>query len=147
MTSKAISWILLAISSSLGCSGTTIQRENEASPSSSQSGKVDDIQSSSKREATRALITQIAIAVDLFRLNHGRYPENLADLVKPPPYVDVKGWPPGGYLLQPPKDGWGREFVYRVPGRDGQPYSIISLGADGREGGLGFAEDISINNQ
>jgi len=37
---------------------------------------------------------------------------------------------------------WDRDFIYRKPGTKGQPYDIISLGADGREGGEGFDEDL-----
>jgi general secretion pathway protein G len=41
-----------------------------------------------------------------------------------------------------PKDSWNNEFVYISPGPNGEPYDLISLGADGQEGGTGNAEDI-----
>ncbi len=40
-------------------------------------------------------------------------------------------------------DPWQNTYEYVVPGRDRQPYEIISLGADGREGGTGADQDIS----
>jgi general secretion pathway protein G len=42
-----------------------------------------------------------------------------------------------------PPDPWGNPYVYHVPGPDGEPYEIVSLGEDGREGGTGDAEDLS----
>ncbi len=93
-------------------------------------------------EATKAIIRQVADAVEMFKLNHKVYPENLIDLVRPPAYIDARDWPPGGYLSQPPKDGWGRDLIYRPGGTPGYPYDIVSLGEDGRDGGEGYAEDL-----
>jgi len=42
-----------------------------------------------------------------------------------------------------PKDGWGRDFIYKSNPTDKCPFVIISLGADGKEGGDGFDKDIS----
>ncbi len=41
-----------------------------------------------------------------------------------------------------PVDGWGNEFHYVSPGPGRMPYDIISLGADGKEGGNGNNADI-----
>jgi general secretion pathway protein G len=95
-----------------------------------------------KVEATKALITQISAQLDLFKLDFNHYPARLEDLVSMPPDVDPRKWPPGGFLKKYPKDGWDRDFIYRVPGTRGQPYDVISFGEDGREGGEGYAEDI-----
>lgn len=102
------------------------------------SGKADR----AKVEATKAMIKQVADALDLFKLDFNRYPRNLDDLMIQPPDVDAKKWPPGGYLKKTPRDAWDREFVLRVPGTKGQPYDLVSLGEDGREGGEGYAEDL-----
>lgn len=40
-------------------------------------------------------------------------------------------------------DPWGNPYVYTVPGPDGLPFRIVSLGADGAEGGEGKNMDIS----
>jgi general secretion pathway protein G len=95
-----------------------------------------------KMEATKAQIENVSQALDLFKLDQNKYPTRLEDLQNMPPDVDPKKWPPGGYLRKAPRDGWDREFIYRVPGTRGQPYDIISLGADGREGGDGYDADI-----
>lgn len=43
---------------------------------------------------------------------------------------------------EPPKDSWEHDFIYVTPGPNGQPYDLISLGADGAEGGTGNDEDL-----
>ena len=42
-----------------------------------------------------------------------------------------------------PLDPWGNAYLFRVPGANGQPFSVVSLGSDGREGGDGLAADIA----
>lgn len=41
-----------------------------------------------------------------------------------------------------PKDGWGNELIYVSPGPGGETYDLISLGADGKEGGTGRDKDL-----
>lgn len=95
-----------------------------------------------KMNTTKTMIAELSKACDEFKLNHSRYPEKLEDLVRQPSYVDAAQFPKGGYVKQIPKDGWNREFIYRVPGTNGQPYDIVSLGQDGREGGEGLDADL-----
>ena len=38
-------------------------------------------------------------------------------------------------------DPWGNALMYRAPGQ-GQPFDLISLGKDGREGGSSYDADI-----
>ena len=102
------------------------------------SGKADI----AKVKATEAIIKQVAGQVEMFKLAHNRYPEVLMDLVRQPAYVDPKDWPRGGYLTDPPVDGWGREFIYRPQGSNTSPFDLMSLGEDGREGGEGPAAEI-----
>ncbi|MFW5857082.1 MAG: type II secretion system major pseudopilin GspG [Planctomycetota bacterium] len=96
-----------------------------------------------KREAARSSIQSILQAVQLFKLDTGKYPstsEGLEALVKDP---GVKGWKEGGYISggRVPKDPWGNDFIYIHPGHGNQP-DIVSYGADGREGGSGIDADI-----
>ncbi len=95
--------------------------------------------------ATKANIKSFQTAVETFYLDHGKYPERLEDLVNMPSYVNPKKWQEGGYLTQAviPKDSWGNDFIYLKPGKNNQPFEIISLGADGKEGGEGENADIS----
>lgn len=93
-------------------------------------------------KGTNAIIKTVAQQVEIFKLKHNRYPASLNDLLVMPSYVDPKTWPAGGYLTQPPVDGWGQELKYNLPGTEGFPYDIVSLGADMKEGGEGFDADI-----
>lgn len=95
-----------------------------------------------KAETTKAMIEQISQACEQFKLNHNKYPESLEDLLRKPSDIDPKEWPTGGYLKKEPKDGWGNKFLYRKPGTNGQPFDLISMGEDNREGGEGYAADI-----
>lgn len=72
--------------------------------------------------------------MDLYASGSGGYPARLEDLLEP----DAWGWPT---LERLPMDAWGNPYRY-VLREDGYPV-VISLGADGRAGGEGKAEDIS----
>src|SRR6185295_19102104 len=95
-----------------------------------------------KVEASKAMVAQVSEALDLFKLELNKYPERLEDLCNMPPDVDSKKWPPGGFLKKMPKDAWDHDLIYRKPGTKGQPYDVISFGADMREGGEGIDEDL-----
>ena len=90
----------------------------------------------------------LGTALDSFRLDTGRYPiteEGLKILwVK---QSDIKGWN-GPYLPKPVEmDAWQNPYEYTSPGEDGEPYNLLSLGADGRKGGENDNADISIWTQ
>ena len=99
----------------------------------------------SRVAAAHSQIDAFAAALESFYIDTGRYPteeEGLEALWTRPENAPV-GWA-GPYLLRRvPLDPWGNPYVYRVPGRFGFPYEIISFGADGREGGEGYNADIS----
>jgi general secretion pathway protein G len=97
-----------------------------------------------KADAARIEIGQISQALDLYKLEIGRYPtsqEGLQALVAAP--AGVANWN-GPYWKSGsvPKDPWRNEYRYVAPGQKG-PYEIVSLGADGKEGGEGPDKDIS----
>ena len=94
-----------------------------------------------ERNATVATLRNVRGQVEIFRQNHQRFPSGLEDLCKRPSYVEASAWPEGGYLREAPKDGWGRDLVYRVPGQD-EPFDLVSLGQDGAAGGEGAAADL-----
>jgi len=99
-----------------------------------------------RQKATRASFIAIENALERFKLDMGRYPteeEGLIVLIEPP--QDDEGNWGGKYLAKRKhlKDSWGNDFIYNVPGPDNEPYEIISLGADGQEGGEGFNADLS----
>jgi len=78
-------------------------------------------------------------ALDTYRLDMGRYPENLNDLRS----EDSPRWN-GPYLPKAvPADPWGNPYVYARASEGLQPYVLLSYGADGKEGGTDADEDIT----
>jgi general secretion pathway protein G len=97
-----------------------------------------------KADAAKIEIGQIGQALDLFKLEVGRYPstqEGLQALISAP--TGVSNWN-GPYWKRStlPKDPWSNEYRYVAPGQHGA-YDIISYGADGKEGGEGADKDIA----
>jgi general secretion pathway protein G len=97
-----------------------------------------------KAKAAKIEIGQISQALDLYKLEVGRYPtsqEGLQALITAPP--SAPNWS-GPYWKKStlPKDPWGNEYRYAAPGQNG-PYDILSYGADGKEGGEGVNADIT----
>lgn len=53
----------------------------------------------------------------------------------------------GPYLQKMPEDAWGFDYLYFQPGRSGEPYEIVSYGADGVPGGEGQDADWSSSDR
>lgn len=94
-------------------------------------------------ERAKVQIEQIGSALELYKLDIGRYPtsqEGLNALLAAP--SGAANWN-GPYLKDAKylKDPWSADFTYRAPGEKGG-YDLISLGADGKDGGAGENKDI-----
>lgn len=99
---------------------------------------------SSKTKTAHLQIEDLSVALDLYRLELGRYPDTgkgLSALVAAPSGSEYWNGP---YLRESsvPLDPWGNPYHYRFPGRDGR-YELFSLGADNAEGGDGENADIT----
>lgn len=97
--------------------------------------------------SARSQIDSFAVALEAYYIDCGRYPteeQGLNALRKKPDIEPVPdGWG-GPYIHKDaPKDPWGNEYEYMVPGNDGDPYAIRSFGADGKSGGEGKDADIA----
>ncbi|SRR5690554_5586932 len=94
-------------------------------------------------------MSNIANALDLYRLDNSHYPstqQGLEALVnRPTGSPEPRNWNPDGYLKSVPEDPWGRPYEYQSPGSQGA-YDLYSLGSDGQEGGEGDAADISVHD-
>lgn len=81
----------------------------------------------------------VATALDLYKLDNGRYPtteQGLAALMSKPSSDPVPISWNGPYLKKRkiPHDAWGREYVYTCPGKQNtETYDLASLGPDGKE--------------
>lgn len=86
---------------------------------------------SSKQKTADAQMGLLATALDTYRLDTGDYPQHLSQLRQD----DDPAWD-GPYLPRDvPADPWGNAYVYALPGEDGDPYLLRSLGKDGVPGG------------
>jgi len=98
----------------------------------------------SKTKAARVQIEDLSAALDMYKLDNGRYPtteQGLAALVEKP--AGSKRWN-GPYLRKAkvPQDPWMQDYHYVSPGQHGQ-FDLYTLGADGKEGGEGENQDIN----
>lgn len=96
--------------------------------------RVYDKLAKGKDQIAKIQIKEIEGALQLFAFDMGRNPstaEGLESLVRNP--GDNDSWK-GPYLAKAlPQDPWGRNYLYRCPGNNGD-YDLFSLGADGTEG-------------
>ena len=98
----------------------------------------------SKSKTARLQIEDLGAALDMYRLDVGRYPntsDGLAALVNKPGSSDRWNGP---YLTKRliPQDPWGYDYHYRSPGERGEGYDLYSLGTDNAEGGEGENRDV-----
>ena len=99
-----------------------------------------------KRKLVCIQMKQIQEALKSFKFDNGTYPtteEGLKALLHNPDPEKYTNYAPGGYLEGKtlPKDPWKHPYVYI--NEDGS-INLISLGADGKEGGEGDAKDLSL---
>lgn len=92
-----------------------------------------------KYNIAKSQVTTLGQNVESYRMDTGKLPQSLNDLLKAPGGVD--GWL-GPYAKEADlKDPWGAPMEYRVPG-EGRPFDLRSLGADGQAGGDSVKADI-----
>jgi general secretion pathway protein G len=99
--------------------------------------------SSAQSRSAMLQANTLSAALDEFFLDVGRYPtpeEGVAALLEQP--ATAPGWR-GPYVRSGRnlEDPWGRRFLLRTAAA-GHPPSVVSLGADGAEGGDGVNADI-----
>ncbi|GGO80158.1 type II secretion system protein GspG [Marinobacterium nitratireducens] len=97
----------------------------------------------SKTKTAALQIEELSAALDLYRLEVGRYPstnEGLDALIEKP--SNAPNWN-GPYLKKKVvrKDPWGFDYVYNYPGQHGD-FDLYSLGADNKDGGDGENQDV-----
>lgn len=102
-------------------------------------------QDAAMRQKAVTDIATLEQAVDLYKLENGKYPttdQGLEALVTAPSDLqNPERYREGGYIRRLPKDPWGNDYQYVYPGENGK-LDIYSLGADGRLGGEGGDADI-----
>jgi general secretion pathway protein G len=93
--------------------------------------------------AARQDIASLVQALNLYRLDNGRYPtteQGIQALVTRPAVDPIPmGWKASLDVI--PKDPWGNPYQYKEPGDHGE-IDVWSFGADGKAGGEGNDADI-----
>ncbi len=96
--------------------------------------------SGAKRDVVATQIKNIESALDSYRLDMGKYPKSLEDLVK-----DTTGkaaWS-GPYIKKIPLDPWENPYQFESPGKHNKDFDLFSMAADGQEGGEEDDKDIT----
>lgn len=98
-----------------------------------------------KSGLAKARISEISAQLDMYKLDTGRYPntaEGLRALLVNP--GSAPNWN-GPYVknAEAIKDPFNNEMIYKSPGDANRPFELISLGADGKEGGEGPNRDVN----
>lgn len=90
----------------------------------------------------QAELRTMADAMQLFHNDHERWPDDLQELVNPPPRA---GRESPQYLIKVPTSPWdNRPYIYE---HDADGFRLIDLGADGQEGGTGLDEDTVVEHR
>lgn len=97
-----------------------------------------------KQATARSQVQTLALALNAYYFDTRKLPDanvGLGALWQKPAGVD--GWN-GPYLAKAvPKDPWGGDYLLKVPGPNGLPFEVVSLGADLSQGGEGQNADLS----
>jgi general secretion pathway protein G len=97
-----------------------------------------------KARLAKSKLAEISGYLDLYKLDVGKYPsgqDGLNALFQAP--SGVTNWN-GPYVktANALKDPWNNDIIYRAPGEQSRPFDLVSLGADGKEGGEGANKDV-----
>lgn len=80
--------------------------------------------------------SSIPLALDLYEMDMGNFPESLDYLRTRPSVPNAENWR-GPYLKRKPIDPWGKPYIYKAPGEHNQDsYDLYSVGKDGQPGTL-----------
>lgn len=98
----------------------------------------------SKVSQTKIQIRQLSDSLNAYNLSCNSFPtteQGLEALVQSPGAESCQNWGPEAYTKSSMlKDQWGKPFIYES---DGSTFTIISLGADKKEGGEKYDADLN----
>lgn len=102
--------------------------------------------SDAKQVSARTQLEILSTALELYRLDHGRYPTTAEGLtaLREAPGSGEAAWR-GPYVRRAvPLDPWGRPYHYESPGvRNPESFDLYTLGLDGLLGGSGENADVT----
>ncbi|PRW51874.1 type II secretion system protein G [Escherichia coli] len=98
-----------------------------------------------KADRQKAISDIVALenALDMYRLDNGRYPtteQGLEALIQQPANMaDARNYRTGGYIKRLPKDPWGNDYQYLSPGEKGL-FDVYTLARMVRKTGKALAQ-------
>ena len=93
---------------------------------------------STKSKTALIQMEMLTTSIDAYMLDVGYYPKDLDELRS----SSLPGWD-GPYLPKSvPLDPWGRDYIFKPEPSEELPYTLMSYGRDGEEGGEGEDEDV-----
>lgn len=95
-----------------------------------------------KTELAKTGAAVVASKVEAYRIEKNGYPSSEAGLSV---LTSPAATPSNSYYVSEDRllDPWGRRYLYVTPGPNDEPFEVVSLGADGRQGGAGEDADVS----
>jgi general secretion pathway protein G len=96
-----------------------------------------------KQKLVCVQMKSLAEGLKMFKIDNGSYPtteEGIAALITNPSSDTYPSYSKNGYLegKNLPKDPWNHPYIYL---NDGTAFDLVSLGADGKEGGSDDGKD------
>ena len=82
-----------------------------------------------KEDVAKSQVQSLSQAADVYRLNNGDYPPNLAVLTQPQPSGKAATLEPSALI-----DPWGREYQYAHPGQHHQGVTKPDIWSSGKDG-------------
>jgi general secretion pathway protein G len=101
-------------------------------------GKVIQNKRQAEYKIAKTQLTTLAASIDQYESDVGTLPDSLQQLVT----AGAEGWLGPYAKAEELKDPWHHPIEYRKPGADDKPYSLTSLGVDGKPGGDGVDQDL-----
>jgi len=105
-------------------------------------GKVIQNKHKAEYKIAQTQMTTLSANVDQYESDVGALPDSLQQLIAAP--GNVEGWLGPYAKAEDLKDPWHNAIEYHKPGSNDQPYSLTSLGVDGKPGGDGVDKDLVV---
>ena len=102
-------------------------------------------QKKAKVSQAKILLSQVVNAIEMFYRDCSSYPSNEEGLTAlTVPLERCSSWGPEPYLIKGriPKDPWEGNLIYEYD-ENTDSFEVFSLGSDRKEGGEGYAADLS----
>lgn len=93
-----------------------------------------------RETAARTTLRGVEQALELFFYEYDRYPEDLDELLSPPPPLGNPDGEPEEYLDESPRDPWGNVVIYNYL-EDEDDFDLYSMGPNGEDDG-GEGDDV-----